>query len=68
MAKPVNTKLGLRGDREIARGIFVASVLAFALGLALLVRHVSIVAIVVGVLLMVAGVAVVVRYSTKRIV
>ena len=62
-----STKIGIRGGREIARGLFCACVVAFAMGVVLLVVHGSIVKVVIGVLLVVASVAVVVRYSTKRI-
>jgi uncharacterized membrane protein YjjP (DUF1212 family) len=64
----LSTKIGLRGGREIARGLFIASVVAAALGLVLVIGHASIVVIVSGVLLIVGGVALVVRYSSKRIV
>jgi hypothetical protein len=64
----LSTKIGLRGGREIARGLFLASVVAAVLGLVLVIGHVSIVVVVIGGLLIVAGLAVVVRFSTKRIV
>ena len=62
------TKIGIRGGREIAQGLFYVCVVAFAMGVVLLVLHGSIVKVVVGVLLIAAAVAVVVRYSKKRIV
>ena len=62
-----STKIGIRGGREIARGLFCASVVAVVVGLVLVIGHVSIVVIVIGALLIVAGVTVFVRYSNKRI-
>jgi hypothetical protein len=64
----LSTKIGLRGGREINRGLFVMAVGAAVVGLVLVIGHVSIVVVVVGVLLILAGLAVVVRYSNKRIV
>jgi hypothetical protein len=64
----LSTKIGIRGGREIARGLFCACLAVFALGLVLLVVHASIGKVVVGVLLIVAAVAVVIRYSNKRVV
>ena len=64
----LSTKIGLRGGREMARGLFGAAVIAVVLGVAFVIGHVSIVVVVIGVLLIVAGIAVVVRYSNRRIV
>lgn len=63
-----STKIGIRGGREIARGLFSVCAAVFGLGVVLLVVHASIVKVVVGVLLIVAAVAVVIRYSNKRII
>jgi hypothetical protein len=63
-----STKIGIRGGRESAQGLFYVSVVAFAMSLVLLVLHGSIGKVVVGVLLITAAVAVVIRYSKKRIV
>lgn len=63
----LSTKIGIRGGREIARGLFCASVVAVVVGAVLVIGHVSIVVVVVGALLILAGVAVFVRYSNKRV-
>ena len=67
MTEFLSTKIGLRGGREIVGWLFCACVAVFALGLVLLVVHGSMVKVVVGVLLIVAAVVVVIRYSNKRV-
>ena len=62
----VRAKIAFRGGREIARGLFVASGAAVMLGIELLIGHLSTAAVVIGVLLIVAGIALFVRCSKKR--
>jgi hypothetical protein len=64
----VTTKIGVRGGREIAGGLLVASVVSVVLGVELLIGHASTVAVVIGAVLVAAGVAAFVRHSNKRAV